>query len=337
MENIRTKIEYTERIVNPLNHRNVLIDRTGVTGYTVNMKKLTFGIVVFLSFTGMIFGQSDTVQKSKKAEPKYICITFDDLPVVRVHDHFDRMVITDELLGALAEFNVKAGGFVIGNNIHDHFDLLEQWLKAGHTLGSHTYSHPDLNDIPVKLYIQDIEKGHEIIEPLLATYKQKNRYFRYPLLHQGDTFTKKDAVEKYLEGNKLINVPVSVDNDEYIYNLQFEKLFETVDSTKMAQLGYEYIEHMIAELEEAEGLAEKVLGRPINHVLLLHANQLNAFFLNDLLQAISDNGYDFISLDKALSDPIYTMEEAYVGHKGLSIIERLVKSDPDLMPAREGK
>ncbi len=302
-----------------------------------HMKRAISIIIALFVIGGGVLGQSSGSSDSKKSSPKYMCVSFDDLPVVRVHDHFDRMVITDELLGALAEFKVKAAGFVIGNNIHDHYDLLDQWLQAGHTLGAHTYSHPDINDVPVKLYIQDIAKGNEAIEDILEKYRQKKRYFRYPLLHYGDTHKKKTAIEDYLDAQELIVAHVSIDNDEFVYNLQYEKLHETADSGKIAQLGIEYIEHMVQAVREAEVVTDDLLGRKVNHILLLHANRLNAFFLSDLLQAIRDEGYTFISLEKALTDPLYSMRDGYIGHKGLSLPERLVKSNPDFLPAREKK
>jgi peptidoglycan/xylan/chitin deacetylase (PgdA/CDA1 family) len=301
------------------------------------MKKTFILVISLLVIYGGGQAQSDTEPAKSKSTPKYMCITFDDLPVVRVHDHFDRMVITDQLLGALAEFDVKAAGFVIGSNIHDHYDLLEQWLAAGHTLGTHTYSHPDLNDVPAKLYIQDIAKGNEAIEDVLVKFKQKKRYFRYPLLHYGDSKAKKKAIADYLDVQELIVAHVSIDNDEFIYNLQYEKLFERSDSSKIAQLGHEYIDHILQAIEDAENMTDELLGRPVNHILLLHANRLNASFLGDLLQAIRDEGYTFISLDKALTDPLYRMEDGYIGHKGLSLPERLIKSNPDFLPAQEKK
>ncbi|MEZ5358806.1 MAG: polysaccharide deacetylase family protein [Candidatus Zixiibacteriota bacterium] len=301
------------------------------------MKRIVCTAMIVALACGLAFGQTDKPETKKKAAPKYMCITFDDLPVARVDDRFDRIVVTDKILGALEEHEVKAAGFVIGSNIHEHFDLIEQWLEAGHTLGNHTYSHPDLNEVPITLYIQDIGRGAVEIEDLLVKYKQKKRYFRYPLLHYGDTFEKKKAVNDYIQEKKYIVAHVSIDNDEYIYNLQFEKLAETADSATIEQLGREYVEHILSQIKNAEKLADEVIGRKVNHILLLHANRLNARFLGDLLTAIEGEGYTFNSLDKALADPLYQMPDGYVGYKGLSIIERIAKSDPDFMPAREGK
>jgi hypothetical protein len=88
-------------------------------------------------------------------------------------------------------------------------------------------------------------------------------------------------------------------------------------------------------IKAAEKLANDVMGRPIKHILLLHANRLNAAFLDDLLTEIAAYGYKFISLKEALSDPVYSIKDTYVGPKGLSILERIANSDPDMLPAAE--
>ena len=315
----------------------VLIDRGRRTLYFDLMKQPLVLLCLLALFATGAGGQAGKTAATQKAAPKYICITLDDLPVSRVQDRFERLVVTDKLIGALAEFNVSAAGFVIGDHIGSDIDLLEQWLKAGHTLGSQTYSQPDLNDVPVELFIQDIGRGTEAIEDVLASTKQKKRYFRYPLLHLGDNFTKKKAVTDYLTAHNLVVVPATVSTDEYVYNLQYEKLSESGDTSKIHQLGLEYIDNVLGQIEAAEKLALKITGKSIKHILLLHANRLNGHFLGDLLASIQELGYSFVSLDKALTDPVYKLPDGYVGYKGLTFLERLQNSDPDFLPASEGK
>jgi peptidoglycan/xylan/chitin deacetylase (PgdA/CDA1 family) len=264
-----------------------------------------------------------------------ICITFDDLPMVRVPDRDERRAITDRILAALDEFNVEAAGFVIGDNIEDDVDLLRSWLEAGHVLGNHTYSHADLNEVPADLYIRDIKKGQDAIEDVLVELRQAGRYFRYPFLHYGNTYDTKKKVADYLEKEGYAVAHVTVDPEDFAYNLQYEKIYQSADSIDFVQLGNEYIDHIMDCLHEAEKLAQDVMGRKIKHIVLLHANRINGAFLSDLLSELSAEGYTFISLDEALADPVYSIPETYAGPQGLSYLERLEKTDPDLLPARE--
>jgi peptidoglycan/xylan/chitin deacetylase (PgdA/CDA1 family) len=264
-----------------------------------------------------------------------ICVTFDDLPVVRVHDQDERREITDQILAALDEFHVKAAGFVIGDNIEGDYDLLRAWLEAGHVLGDHTYSHTDINEVPASLYIRDIKKGQQAIEDILTEAKQRGRYFRYPFLHYGNTYETKKTVSDYLETEGYAIAHVSVDTDDFAYNLQYEKIYKSADSIELVRLGNEYIDHIMERLHESEKLAKDLLGRKIRQIVLLHANRINGAYLSDLLSELSAEGYKFISLDQALADPVYSIPESYAGPQGLSYLERLEKTDPDLLPAEE--
>lgn len=264
-----------------------------------------------------------------------ICITFDDLPMVRVTDQDERRAITDQILAALDEFDVEAAGFVIGDNIEDDVDLLRSWLEGGHVLGNHTYSHTDLNEVPADLYTQDIKKGQDAIEDVLVEVGQAGRYFRYPFLHYGNTYQAKKTVADFLEKEGYAVAHVTVDPEDFAYNLQFEKIYQSADSIEYVQLGNEYIDHVMECLHAAEKLSQDVMGRKIKQILLLHANRINGAFLSDLLSELSAEGYHFISLDEALADPVYSVPDTYAGPQGLSYLERLERTDPDLLPAQE--
>jgi peptidoglycan/xylan/chitin deacetylase (PgdA/CDA1 family) len=315
---------------------NVLIDVFAGEKYNGSMKRLiivSVGIIlVALLGVGGGARHEAHAERGKKGE---ICITFDDLPVVRVRDRIERLMLTDEILYTLEEYGVISAGFAVGDNIEDDIDILEAWLEMGHTLGNHTWSHPDLNDVPSELYIADIKRGHDAIEEILNAAGQKKRYFRYPSLHYGNSPRVRGAVADYLEAEGYNIADVSVDTDDFAFNLQFEKIYQSGDSIKFVQLGNEYLDHIMERLEAAEILSEELLGRQIKHILLLHANRLNSNFLGDLLSEIETRGYTFISLEKALSDPVFSIPDSYMGLKGLSVLERLAKTDPDLLPARE--
>lgn len=298
-----------------------------------------FLIIVLLFYLSAVVVEVQSKPKTEKGAPgdKLICITFDDLPVVRARNRIDRLMIADQILGVLDEFEISAAGFVVGNNIKEGDGIVESWLEAGHTIGNHTYSHPDLNEIPVGLYKADIAKGCEAIDDLLSKYKQEGHYFRYPYLHRGNNYDTKQDVSEYLSDEDYTVVPVSIDTDDYAFNLQYEKIYEISDSIEFIRLGNEYIDHILERLDAAEDLADEIIGRPIKHIILLHANRLNSDFLADILTEFATLGYRFVPLDLALTDPVYRMAESYVGPQGLSVLERLAKSDPDILPARESR
>ena len=71
-----------------------------------------------------------------------------------------------------------------------------------------------------------------------------------------------------------------------------------------------------------EARSIEVVGREFPQVLLLHANQLNADLMPDLLAMFRRRGYAFVSLDRALADKAYRLPDDYVGRGGFSWIHR---------------
>lgn len=292
-------------------------------------------LVILLFLSVFVSCPLEAASPQKNNTARQICITFDNLPVGDTEDRIKRLMITDEILGVLDEFGVKAAAFVVGKNIGDDYDLLKNWLAAGHVLGNQTYSYPDLNDVPPTLYLHNVEKCQNIIDSLVKYGNQKEKYFRYPFLHYGATARVKDAVSGYLEKNGYFIAHASLDIDDFAYNLQYNKIYEAYDSLELVRLGNEYIDHVVEKLKRAEELSQELLGRQIRQILLLHTNRLNSSFLPDLLSELKIQGYSFISLEKALDDPAYDIQETYTGMKGLSFLERLAHTNPDLLPARE--
>ncbi|MDR0976310.1 MAG: polysaccharide deacetylase family protein [Prevotellaceae bacterium] len=63
---------------------------------------------------------------------KAVYLTFDDGPIPRV---------TPWVLDLLAEHDVRATFFMVGDNVHKHPDIYRQVVDAGHRVGNHTYNH----------------------------------------------------------------------------------------------------------------------------------------------------------------------------------------------------
>jgi peptidoglycan/xylan/chitin deacetylase (PgdA/CDA1 family) len=66
---------------------------------------------------------------------------------------------TPAVLRALAEQCTKAIFFPIGKHAIWHPEILKQVAAAGHTIGSHTWSHADLSKLTPDQAKEEIEKG----------------------------------------------------------------------------------------------------------------------------------------------------------------------------------
>lgn len=280
-------------------------------------KSIIFSIVIFIMFYSLAIQTDARIQGRKK-----IAITIDDLPTLS-HGKIDVPEQTNyfkKILVTLEKYEIQSVGFVLGQKINSHNkELIELFLQSGHQIGNHTYSHPDLNNVAVEEYIKDIN----VCQQVLQAFNTPIKYFRYPMLHRGDTEFKRDAIHNYLKQTNLKIVPVTIDSDEVAYNIRFVNAFYQKKISESESIGEEYIRHMISQTIHYDDMAHELLNRPIKHILLLHMNFINSFYLDDLMAWYKANNWEFITLDDALTDPLYSMKDHYIGKRGISYLERI--------------
>ncbi|HZS45685.1 MAG TPA: glycosyltransferase [Blastocatellia bacterium] len=93
---------------------------------------------------------SSYVVRRTDYRPGEVALTFDDGP---------DPIWTPKILDILKEKNVHATFFIIGRNGEDHPELLRRTLAEGNDIGNHTFTHPNLGEIPkpVMKLVTDLE------------------------------------------------------------------------------------------------------------------------------------------------------------------------------------
>ena len=104
-------------------------------------------------------------------QPNEVVLTFDDGPWP---GH------TPAVLAALAAHCTKAIFFPIGEHTMWAPEILKQVAAAGHTIGSHTWSHKDLSKLSFQDAKDEIEKGISAVKWGLGTAPAP--FFRFPAL-----------------------------------------------------------------------------------------------------------------------------------------------------------
>lgn len=149
-----------------------------------------------------------------------IAISLDDLPYAmpaRVTLAEGRDIVAD-INRTLKEHGVIAMGFAIGERISPETEpLIEAFVKAGHTLGNHSWSHPDFNKLTPAEFRSETSKADQAISPWIVGQK----FYRFPFLHQGETLEKLNASSAVLSELGYRNVPVSIDDDDLQYNSDY--------------------------------------------------------------------------------------------------------------------
>ena len=85
---------------------------------------------------------------------------------------------TPAVLKALADQCTKALFFSIGKHAMWHPEILKQVAAAGHTIGSHTWSHADLSKLTIDQAKEEFEKGASAVHAALG--EPGASFFRFP-------------------------------------------------------------------------------------------------------------------------------------------------------------
>lgn len=110
------------------------------------------------------FRQHDFLRRNE------IILTFDDGP----------WPTTTSVLKTLAEHCTKATFFPIGKHATYYPEILREVVKAGHSVGNHTWSHRNLGSMKLDEAKMEVEKGISAVEFALGAPAAP--FFRFPVL-----------------------------------------------------------------------------------------------------------------------------------------------------------
>lgn len=281
-------------------------------------------IVIVVMITGLVlFLTTPVTVMRQEPEPEpgpRIAITIDDLPWNGPAPAEGRDAATERLLDALASRGVVATGFVRCAGIGPDATLLRMWLERGMALGNHSESHRDLNSAPLEVWLADIRTCDARLSDIVG---RPVHFFRYPMLHQGPTLERRQAALAVLRELGYEIAHVSVDNSEFMLSRPYELALSAGDTVEARRIGRLLIDHVVAATRHAQDVARRKVGRDVNHVLLLHATLLVSDHLGALLDALADEGFEFVTLEEALNDPVYDIPDGYIGRTGLSWLYRM--------------
>lgn len=260
--------------------------------------------------------------------PRTVAFTIDDLPASRSGSLADMRRITAGLLAGFKAAGIPAIGFVneaklaIAGEEAARERLLVDWLDAGHELGNHGYRHVRFHDATLEAMKTDVLDGERVTRRLLAARGRAPRWFRHPTLSTGPDSVSRAAFEAFLAAHGYAVAPVTMDNDEWIYAAAWDKARARGDRAQQQRVARDYLRYMEEVTTFHERLGQELFGRDIAHTLLLHANALNAEYVDDLAAMFRKRGYRFVSMDVAMADPAYRSPDRYIGDKGFSWLQR---------------
>jgi peptidoglycan/xylan/chitin deacetylase (PgdA/CDA1 family) len=115
--------------------------------------------------------RQDGVLRDGNLPADAIALTFDDGP------HATR---TARILQILSDAGIKATFFEIGRNAAAHPEISRQVLAAGHSIGSHTFSHPNMSRLPEPHAETEVDSGDASVSLALGLKPGQLPFFRFP-------------------------------------------------------------------------------------------------------------------------------------------------------------
>lgn len=138
-----------------------------------------------------------------KGDKKIVLLTIDDGPKA--------LKTLDPILKAMADENVHAIFFVIGNEVTAHPEYLQKIADAGHTIGNHTWDHPNLKKLSNDKINKELEDTTSVIYKTLGILPQ---FFRPPY----GAYT--DYLKTYVNDTKMVFMTWSEGSEDWITKYQ---------------------------------------------------------------------------------------------------------------------
>lgn len=161
-------------------------------------------IVEIDTSTGPLYGDmTKYAREDSFLGPKEVVLTFDDGPL---------SWITQSILDTLDRYCTKATFFSVGQMALAYPQMVKEVLARGHTLGSHTWSHPmNLKHLQLAKAQDQIDRGFAAVS--LAAGQPIAPFFRFPGLNDSDPLL------AHLQSRGIASFTVDVvSNDSYIAN-----------------------------------------------------------------------------------------------------------------------
>jgi peptidoglycan/xylan/chitin deacetylase (PgdA/CDA1 family) len=236
-----------------------------------------------------------------------VAVTVDDLAVHgALPPGVTREQVADKFLAAFKAHGVKeAWGFINGKSLSwdpSAAGVLESWRAAGHPLGNHGFTHMNASQNPVEAFKADIDGNEPILKSLMGD--EDWRWLRFPNLSAGTDATHSEIM-RYVKskGYKVADVTIAL--NDWAYADAYARCVAKSDTAAAATLRDEYMNDVTSAIKRARVLSQKIYGRDIPHVLLVHIGALTGEMMPRILDVLDAEGAEYVRLEDAQHDPAY--------------------------------
>lgn len=172
--------------------------RVNVDQCASDPKRLGLSRIVEIDTTGGVSIGGDQPGRTQFLKDGEVVLTFDDGPI---------KAYTRAVLKALADHCTKATFFMVGRMAVADPEMVREVAAAGHTIGSHTWSHKNLRPTVLLRARQEIESAISVVSKINGAAIAP--LFRFPYLSANR------QVEDYLKTRNIGTVWIDLDSKDY--------------------------------------------------------------------------------------------------------------------------
>lgn len=234
-----------------------------------------------------------------------IALTIDDYPMDDgvIFSSHER---TKKFIEICDRHSCKAAFFCIGSSCvkESGASLLSCLDDNGHFLCNHSMNHLHLSSQT----LDEFEEEIKLVDEILSPYRNMRKWYRYPFLDYGNRSPLGGSYSKTLQSLQILNELgytegfVTINTFDWHIDSRLAEAIRNGKSVDYEALKAVYIQLIKSWCEYYIEFYKNEISVEITHTLLLHANDLNALFMEEIIDMINQSGWKIVSPENAFSN-----------------------------------
>lgn len=257
------------------------------------------------------------------AYAREIVLAFDD--TLAASTSLDGTARTKMLINSMARADVKQAVFLIKSKTitTNTIDRMMYYDETGQFIVNAGHNYSLLHRAKSYGYPIDIMKANAALEP----YTNYHKHITYPYLDGGGDAELLQQLQRYLAEHHYFPIYVTTQvHDEYMNKL-YQQRIESGRTVDIRALEKAYVNMVMDKVLAYDAIAYLKLGTSPRQVLLLNENDLAAYCIIGVIDALNEQGFKVIAPEKVFTDPV--VNPYFVSSFSVNIFKRFLIGLPE--------
>lgn len=257
------------------------------------------------------------------AYAREIVLAFDN--TLSASTSLDGTARTKMLINSMARADVTQAIFLVRTKkiTANTIDRMMYYDETGQLIVNAGHNYSLLHRAKSYGYPIDIMKADNALEP----YVNYSRHITYPYIDGGGDVELLQQLQRYLAEHHYFPIYVTTQvHDEYM-NTLYQARIESGRTVDIRSLEKAYVNMIMDKVLAYEASALFALGRSPRQVLLLNENDLAAYCIIGLIDALNEQGFKVIAPENVFTNPV--LNPYFVSNFTPNSLNRFINGLPD--------